>query len=93
MTIPAVRAVTTTHRERLTWDEICGRFPERWVVLVDIAWVNETDFEFTTAAVIAHHTQRREASPGIKAARARNAEAGCFWTGTIRAPIPRFSLP
>jgi hypothetical protein len=81
------------NREALTWDEICSRFPNEWVVLVDIGWVSETDFDFTTAAVIAHHQHRRAASPAVKAARARNAEAGCFWTGEIRAPVPRVFMP
>jgi len=79
--------------EKLTWDEICQRFPDEWVVLVDIDWVNDRDFEFGTAAVIARHKRRRDASPEIKAIRARNVEVGCFWTGEIHGPIPRFIVP
>ena len=87
-----VRA-STGNPENLTWDEICRRLPNQWVVLVDIDWVNETDFEFATAAVIAHHKHRKEASPHIKATRAPGVEVGCFWTGEIRGPIPRCVLP
>jgi hypothetical protein len=83
----------TDDPERLTWEEICKRFPDEWVVLTDIDWVNDTDFEFGTAAVIARHKRRRDASPDVKAARARNVEVGCFWTGEIRGPIPRFIMP
>ena len=79
--------------ERLTWDEICRRFPDEWVVLVDIDWVNDTDFEFGAAVVIARYRRRKDASPDIKAVRARNVEVGCFWTGEIRGPIPRFVMP
>jgi hypothetical protein len=78
--------------ERCTWKEICRRFPNEWVVLTDIGWMNDTDFEFTTATVIAHHKHRREASPDIRTARAQNTETGCFWTGELRAPIARFSV-
>jgi hypothetical protein len=78
---------------RLAWNEICERFPDEWVVLVEVDWVNETDFEFGTAEVIAHHKRRKDASPDVKAARARNAEVGCFWTGELRGPVPRFIPP
>ena len=52
----------------------------------------ESDFDFASAIVIAHHKRRKDASPDIKAARARdqNREIGCFWTGERRGPIPRF---
>lgn len=79
--------------ERLTWDQICERFPDAWVVLADIDWVNETDFEFGTATVIARHKRRRDASPDIKAVRARDIEVGCFWTGEIHGAAPRFTVP
>jgi hypothetical protein len=79
--------------ERLRWDVICERFPDRWVVLAEIDWLNDTDFEFGTAAVIAHHGRRKDASPDVVAARARNLEVGCFWTGDVRSPIPRLTLP
>jgi predicted RNA-binding Zn-ribbon protein involved in translation (DUF1610 family) len=83
----------TDNLERLTWDEICKLFPDEWVVLVDIDWGNDRDFEFGTATVIARYKRRRDASPDIKAIRARNIEVGCFWTGEIRGPIPRFIIP
>jgi hypothetical protein len=83
----------TDHLENLTWDQICKRFPDEWVVLVDIDWVNDRDFEFGTAIATARHKRRRDTSPDIKAIRARNVEVGCFWTGEIRGPIPRFIMP
>jgi hypothetical protein len=91
MSTNAVR-LATDDLARLTWAEICERFPDRWVVLADIGWVNETDFDFATAAVVAHHERRRDASPDVTAARAQNTEVGCFWTGMVRGPIPRVSL-
>lgn len=79
--------------ERLTWDEICRRFPDEWVVLVETDWVNDTDFTFGTAVVVAHHKRRKQASPDIKAAFLCHDEVGCFWTGEISGPVPRFGIP
>lgn len=76
--------------ERLTWSKICERYPDEWVVLAEVDWMNETDFEFGSAEVIAHHKRRKDASPDVKAARAQEREVGCFWTGELRGPLPRF---
>ena len=76
--------------ERLTWGEICKRYPDEWVVFADADWRNETDLEFGSATVVAHHKRRKDASPDVKAARARDREVGCFWTGELHGPIPRF---
>jgi hypothetical protein len=76
--------------ERLTWRDIRARFPDEWVVLVDVDWANDTDFEFGHARVLAHFKSRKEASPFIKAAFQRYTEVGSFWTGEIRGPVPRF---
>lgn len=76
--------------ERLKWDEICHRYPDRWVVLVNIDWVNDTDFDFRGAEIVAMFGQRKDASPTMKALIASDREAGCFWTGEIRGPLPRF---
>jgi hypothetical protein len=86
-------ARASTSPETLTWEDICRRFPNEWVVVIDTDWVNDTDFDFRSATVIARHKQRKDASPDIKAARARDLEVGCFWTGEIRGPIPRCLLP
>lgn len=86
-------AVATVHADRLTWDEIAKRFPDEWVVLVDTDWANDRDFEFGTALVVAHHKRRKDASPDVKAAFRHHDEVGCFWTGEIRGPVPRFSIP
>jgi hypothetical protein len=79
--------------ERLSWEEICKRFPDEWVVLVDVDWENDTDFTFGGAMVIGHHKRRKDASPDVKAAFEHHDEVGTFWTGKIRGPIPRFFLP
>ena len=80
------------HPERLSWAEICRRFPNEWVVITDADWENDTDFEFGTALVLGHYKSRKEASPHIKAAFEHYSEIGSYWTGAIRGPIPRFIL-
>jgi hypothetical protein len=72
--------------ERLTWNEICVRFPDEWVVLVDLEREDETDLGFHAAVVIAHHDSRKAASPDVKAALERYAEAGSFFTGRLVPP-------
>jgi hypothetical protein len=52
--------VTITAHERLTWDQICQRYPDTWVVTVDPKRIDETGhaddmpIELCTAVVIAH---------------------------------------
>lgn len=78
-----------THRavepvERLTWDEIRARYPDQWVALADIAWVNRTDFAFTGAEVIASFAERKAATPTMKELHAANRRSvGCFFTGKL----------
>lgn len=88
--IPA-RAATDVP-ERLSWEEICRRFLESWVIVADADWVNDTDFEFATAEVLAHHARRRDASPDVNAARVAGREVGCFWTGEVRGPSARLAV-
>jgi hypothetical protein len=76
--------------ERLSWSEICERFPDQWVVITGADWVNDTDFDFGTAVVLGHFKTRKEASPHIKVAFHHHQEVGSFWTGKLSGPIPRF---
>lgn len=80
----------STISERLTWDQICERFTDEWVVIVEADWVNDRDFEFGTALVLGHYKSRKEASRYIKAAFQQYSSIGSFWTGEFRGPIPRF---
>jgi hypothetical protein len=40
-----------TLSEPATWSEICERFPDQWVALVALDWVDEGDRPFRTALV------------------------------------------
>jgi hypothetical protein len=84
-------ALSLTHApERMTWDEICRRFPDQWVVLVDADWVDDHNFEFGNAHVFAHRESRREATKDMGVACRSFENVGCFFTGRIRGPVPRF---
>jgi hypothetical protein len=79
--------------EPLTWREICARYPDEWVALVEIDWVNETDLDFRSARVAGHGKTRREPLAKARPLRARYDEVGHFFTGPIRAPLRSFVLP
>jgi hypothetical protein len=73
--------------EHLTWDAIRVRYPDRWVVLDNIGWVNDTDFELTGADVLAAFETRKAASPTMKSLIASRHRVGCFFTGEL---VPQF---
>jgi hypothetical protein len=79
--------------ERLTWGEICRRYPDEWVVMAEIDWLNDTDFEFVTALLLAHHKTRKEASPSVKAALKRWRGVGSFFTGRLIPPSYELLVP
>lgn len=78
--------------ERLTWSEICRRFPDQWVVLVGADWADDHNFEFGSAHVFAHHESRGQATKDMGEACRSFENVGCFFTGRIRGPIPRFAV-
>ena len=84
--------VTITVHERLTWDEICQRYPDTWVVAVSPRRTDETDdaddvaIEFCTAVVIAHHKNRKSLTPFIKSEQHRYQELGTYFTGRLISP-------
>jgi hypothetical protein len=76
---PAPRA------ERLSWNQICKRYPDQWVAIVDIEDV-EGAVDITSAVVFAHCDKRDQLSPHVRAAHQQFISIGTFWTGTIRGP-------
>jgi hypothetical protein len=70
--------------ELLTWKQICERYPEQWVALVEMDWNDETD-SFTVARVAGHGTTRRAPFDQMHAARLKYEEVGHFFTGRVRA--------
>jgi hypothetical protein len=70
--------------EVLTWTQICERYPNQWVALVEMDWNDETD-EFTVARVAGHGTTRRAPFDHMRAAGLRYETVGHFYTGRARA--------
>lgn len=77
----------------LTWPEICASYPDEWVALVEIDWVNENDLDFRSARVAGHGKTRKEPLDQARPLRVEYDEIGHFFTGPIRAPIRLFLLP
>jgi hypothetical protein len=77
----------------LTWPEICECYPDEWVALVEIDWVNENDLDFRSARVAGHGKTRKEPLDQARPLRVRYDEIGHFFTGPIRAPLRSFLLP
>jgi hypothetical protein len=76
--------------EPLSWKQICALYPDEWVCIVEIEWVNDTDFDFGSARVVGHGKTRREPLDQARPLRQRYSSIGHFFTGRVRAPIPRF---
>jgi hypothetical protein len=76
--------------ERVSWSEICARFPDEWVVFVDADWVDDHNRDFGTAKIFAHCQKRRDATREMGAACRAFANVAVFFTGRIRGPIPRW---
>jgi len=70
--------------EPLSWAEICRRYPEQWVALVEIDWEDED--EIRTARVAGHGPRRADPLEQARHLHARYEEIGHFFTGRIRAP-------
>ncbi len=83
---------TMNAHERLTWDEICQRYPDEWVVLVEFERPDPDDLAFDAAVVLSHHKTRKAASPDVKAALEHGQEAGSFFTGRLVPPMPWIPL-
>ena len=46
--------------EPLTWNEICERYPDEWVCLVEIDRPDDNNFAFRTARVVGHGKHPRD---------------------------------
>jgi hypothetical protein len=73
--------------EPLTWDDICARYPDQWVVLVEVDWVNETDLEFRSARVAGHGKTRKEPLVQARPLQDHYPSMAHLFTGRVRAPI------
>lgn len=71
----------------MSWKEICEKYPDEWVALVEIDWVNDRDFDFRSARVAGHGKRRRQPMTQAELLWARYEEIGHYFTGRARAPL------
>jgi hypothetical protein len=83
--------------EALTWTQICERYPDQWVVLVEVDWVEKDEdnltFEFHSARVATHGSTRREPLMQARPLRARYPEMAHYFTGQLRTPVCGLFVP
>jgi hypothetical protein len=90
----ATEVVPAELSEPLTWAEICARYPDEWVCLVEMDRVQPNGFEFRTARVIGHGKTRSAPVEQARPWRNHYDLIGHYYTGriTIRQPSPVFIL-
>jgi hypothetical protein len=78
---------------RLTWNEIQQRYPDQWVVLVDMDYLDDTDLDLRSGIVIGHGARRTDALAQSASPLDRYDGFGLFYTGRIRAPMRTYLAP
>ncbi len=81
--------------EPLSWAEICARYPDEWVCIVEMDRVDPFApfaVEFRTARVIGHGKTRRAPVEQAMVWRAHYKLIGHYFTGRILVRPPRPSL-
>jgi hypothetical protein len=84
--MPEASSLESTVTEPLTWKEICALYPDQWVVLVEVDWVNDTDLDFRSARVAGHGKTRKEPLVQARHLQTRYPSMAHLFTGPIRAP-------
>ena len=85
----AVPAVVGEISKPLTWAEICARYPDEWICLVEVDFIHPSGLEFRTARVIGHGKTRHDPVMQARPWRSRYEEIGHLYTGRITAALPR----
>ena len=88
----AAEKIALAISDPLTWAEICERYPDQQVCLVEIDRIHPRSLDFRTARVVGHGETRHEAFAQARAWRDRYMELGCRFTGQTRLPLVRPSL-
>jgi hypothetical protein len=87
------RAVAQHARERLTWAQICEKYPNEWVVIVDMKFENddEDDGDVESAIVLTHSKGRRGCLEESKQYGDEFRMLGHFYTGPLIPPGAMFT--
>jgi hypothetical protein len=81
----ATEHIPPTISEPLSWEEICRRYPDEWVCLVEIDRPVPQDFEFRTARVVGHGKTRREPLDQARRWREHYKTIGHYFTEHLAA--------
>lgn len=77
--------------EFLSWAEICDRYADQWVALVEIEW--EVDDVVRGGRVAGSGPRRADPLLQARALPTQYEEIGHFYTGRVRAPMSAFFVP
>ncbi|MBK9034066.1 MAG: hypothetical protein IPL61_22820 [Myxococcales bacterium] len=72
----------------MTWDEIRARYPDEWVCLVEIGWLDDSNVAFATARVAGHGKTSRAPLDQARPLWGRYREIGHYFTGKVVRPSP-----
>ncbi len=73
--------------EPLTWEQICERYPDEWVCLVEIDRPIDHNFAFRTARVVGHGRHPRDPIMQARPFCDQYEGMGHYFTGRVRARI------
>jgi hypothetical protein len=73
--------------EPMTWIEICERFPDQWIALVALDWLDDRNQPFRTA-LVAGHGSRRDALDQARPLLKLFDRMGPFFTGDRSPTAP-----
>jgi hypothetical protein len=79
-----IKQPAPTISEPMTWEQICQRYPDEWVCLVEIEWLHRSNFEFRTARVVGNGKARREPLVQARPWREHYRTIGHFHTAPLR---------
>jgi hypothetical protein len=74
----------TLRSEPMTWPQICERYPNEWVCLVEIDRPEPQNFTFRSARVVGHARDPRSALRQAHVVRDQYDCIGHYFTGRIR---------
>ena len=69
--------------ERLTWQEICRRYPNEWVALAEVDWLDDVSLEFRSAIVAGHGPRRTDPLDQTRSSRSRYPSMAHYFTGAV----------
>ncbi|MBL0217757.1 MAG: hypothetical protein IPQ07_28250, partial [Myxococcales bacterium] len=88
----AAEQLVAVETEALRWEEICARFPEQFVCLVEIVRPEVRSPEIRTARVVGHGATHDAAFEPIRDLTERYPRLAIRFTGTCTEPLIRPSL-